>query len=232
MEITIPNHIAIIPDGNRRWAASKNKKAFLGHKEGAHTTERILKASFDAGVCFFTIWGASEDNLTKRDAGEIKALSQVFTQTLIKLSKSKEIKKYNVRVCIRGRFRELLKSKKLDEIATALENSTKHNAGRVLTILLGYDGKNEMIEVIKSFKKSGREVTDNTIHESLFTNNLPPVDLVIRTGGDPHWSAGFMMWLTANSEFFFTHTLWPAFSEDELKKAFREFSKRRRMMGR
>jgi undecaprenyl diphosphate synthase len=232
METTIPNHIAIIPDGNRRWAVSKGKKAFLGHKEGARTTEKILKASFDSGVRFFTIWGASEDNLTKRDAMEIKALSQVFIQTLIKLSKSKEIKKYDVRVCVRGRFRKLLKSKKLDEIATALENSTKHNAGRVLTILLGYDGKNEMIEAIKSLKKSGKEVMDSTIHESLFTNNLPPVDLVIRTGGDPHWSSGFMMWLTANSEFFFTNTLWPAFNNNELKKAFDEFSRRRRMMGR
>ncbi|MFA5870930.1 MAG: polyprenyl diphosphate synthase [Candidatus Paceibacterota bacterium] len=231
METTIPNHIAIIPDGNRRWAISKGKKAFLGHKEGANTTEKILKASFDSGVRFFTIWGASEDNLTKRDAGEIKVLSQVFIQTLIKLSKSKELKKYNVRVCVRGRFRELLKSAQLNEIAKILENSTKHNTERVLTVLLGYDGKNEMKEVIKSFKKNGKEVTDSTVHEALFTNNLPPVDLVIRTGGDPHWSAGFMMWLTANSEFFFTDTLWPEFSDGELKKAFGEFSRRRRMMG-
>lgn len=232
MEIIVPSHIAIIPDGNRRWAISKGKKVFLGHKEGAQTTEKILKASFDAGVRFFTIWGASEDNLTKRDGTEIKALSQVFIQTLTKLSKSRELKKYNVRVCVRGRFRELLKSAQLNEVARLLESSTKHNTERVLTVLLGYDGRNEMIEVIKSFQKEKKEVSDETIHESLFTNNIPPVDLVIRTGGDPHWSAGFMMWLTANSEFFFTNTLWPAFNESELKKAFREFSKRRRMMGR
>jgi len=231
METIVPNHIAIIPDGNRRWAVSKGKKAFFGHKEGAHTTEKILKASFDIGVRFFTIWGASEDNLTKRDGVEIKALTQVFIQTLTKLSKSKELKKYNVKVCVRGRFSELLKNTQLNEVVRALENSTKHNTERVLTILLGYDGKNEMIEVIKSFQKNKKEVTEKTVHESLFTNNLPPVDLVIRTGGDPHWSAGFMMWLTANSEFFFTNTFWPAFNEVELKKAFREFSRRRRMMG-
>ncbi len=232
METTVPNHIAIIPDGNRRWAISKGKKVFLGHREGAKTTEKILKASFDSGVRFFTIWGASEDNLTKREGVEIKALSEVFIKTLTKLSKSKELKKYNVRVCVRGRFRELLKSAQLNEVARLLENSTKHNNERILTVLLGYDGKNEMIEVIKSFQKEKKEVNENTIHSSLFTDNIPPVDLVIRTGGDPHWSAGFMMWLTANSEFFFTNTLWPAFNEVELKKAFREFSRRRRMMGR
>lgn len=232
MEIIIPSHIAIIPDGNRRWAISKNKKVFLGHKEGAQTTEKILKASFDAGVRFFTIWGASEDNLTKRDKAEIKALSQVFIQTLKKLSKSKELEKYKVRVCVRGRFRELLNNAKLNEVARLLENSTKHNTEHVLTILLGYDGRNEMIEVIKSFQEEKKEVNKDTIHSSLFTDNIPSVDLVIRTGGDPHWSSGFMMWLTANSEFFFTNTLWPAFDEIELKKAFCEFSRRRRMMGR
>jgi len=232
MEIIVPNHIAIIPDGNRRWAVSKGKKAILGHKAGAHTTERILKASFDAGVYFFTIWGASEDNLTKRDAVEIRALTQVFIHALTRLSKSKELKKYNVRVCVRGRFRELLKNAQLNEVARTLENSTEHNAKRVLTVLLGYDGKNEMIEVIKSFQKNKKEVTEETVHKSLFTDILPPVDLVIRTGGDPHWSAGFLMWLTANSEFFFTNTLWPAFNESELTKAIHEFSRRRRMMGR
>ena len=231
METFIPNHIAIIPDGNRRWAVSRNKKAFFGHFEGAHTTEKILRASFDAGVQYFTIWGASEDNLIKRSPEEISALTKVFIKTLSKLLHSKELRKYDTRVCVRGRFRELLKDKKLNTIARELEKKTKYNKGKTLTVLLGYDGRKEMVEVIKKIKNKKGPVCEDAITKSLWTNNLPPVDLVIRTGGDPHWSAGFMMWLTANSEFYFTKTFWPAFSEKELSDAFREFSRRRRMMG-
>ncbi|MFA6407233.1 MAG: polyprenyl diphosphate synthase [Candidatus Paceibacterota bacterium] len=231
MALTIPNHIAIIPDGNRRWAASQKKKIFSGHTEGSHTTERILKEAFDMGVRYFTIWGASEDNLTKRDSLEVSALTQVFIHALTKLSKSKELRKYNVKVCVCGRFRELLKNKKLNDIAKAIEFSTKDNTERILTVLLGYDGKNEMIHVVQSLQGKDVVIDDASIRSRLFTNNLPPVDLVIRTGGDPHWSAGFMMWLTANSEFYFTSTLWPAFTNNELRRAFQEFSKRRRMLG-
>ncbi|MFA6364879.1 MAG: polyprenyl diphosphate synthase [Candidatus Paceibacterota bacterium] len=231
MALKIPNHLAIIPDGNRRWAASQKKKVFTGHSEGSHTTERILEAAFDAGVNYFTIWGASEDNLTKRDSLEIKTLSQVFIQALAKLSKSQELKKYNVRVYVRGRFKELLKNKKLNDIAKSIETSTNNNTGKVLTVLLGYDGKNEMIHAMQSLQKADKIINDETVRSALFTDTLPPVDLVIRTGGEPHWSAGFMMWLTANSEFYFTGTLWPAFTSKELQKAFQEFSKRRRMLG-
>ncbi len=231
MEHIIPNHLAIIPDGNRRWAINQGKKAFLGHKEGAVTTERILKASFDAGVRCFTIWGASEENLTKRSKEEVIALSHVFTKTLTKLLKSKELKKYNVRVCVRGRFRELLGNKALDTIAQKLEKETEHHSERMLTILLGYDGKKEMLFAIRQLQKQKTLAEESSLLNELWTKHLPPVDLVIRTGGEPHWSAGFMMWLTANSEFYFTKTLWPAFSEKELSRVFREFSRRRRMMG-
>lgn len=231
MEICVPNHIAIIPDGNRRWAINQKKKVFLGHKEGAVILEKILRASFDAGVHCFTVWGASEDNLTKRSRDEVRVLSKIFISTLTKLLKSKELKQYDVRIFIRGRFRELLNNEALNDIAEKIEKETEHRSGKILTVLLGYDGRKEMLSAISKIQKQKREITEQLLLDQLWTGHLPPIDFVIRTGGEPHWSAGFMMWHTANSEFYFTKTLWPAFSEKELSSAFREFARRRRMMG-
>ena len=112
-----------------------------------------------------------------------------------------------------------------------IEDATKNNHGCELTFLLAYDGKQDMLQAMNAAGKGGGKISEETILKNLWTGALPAVDFVIRTGGEPHWSSGFMMWQTADSEFYFTKTLWPAFGKEEFEKALGEFEKRRRMGG-
>ena len=135
-----------------------------------------------------------------------------------------------------GRWDILLAKEKstsaLKETIKQLEEETKGFSKKNLTILFGYDGRREMTEGIEDIKKRPSEkITYEMVHKTLWTGDLPLVDFVIRTGGEPHWSAGFMMWHTANAQFYFTKTLWPNFKKIELEKALKDFSERERRFG-
>ncbi len=246
--INLLNHIAIIPDGNRRWARKKGMARFLGHKSGAEITENILKTAFDLGVSYVTLWGASVNNITKRPKIEVNYLLNVFEKYFLKLAESPEVHKRKIKVNALGKWEELFPVKVKKAIQKAIE-ATKNYKGKELTILLAYSGIDEMTEAIKQIalqpassklqrgeqaqdKQSAKTKIDaNLVKKYLWTKDLPPVDLVIRTGGDPHWSSGFMMWHTTDSQFYFTKTLWPDFNEKELKKAITEYAKRERRLG-
>jgi undecaprenyl diphosphate synthase len=113
----------------------------------------------------------------------------------------------------------------------ALEASTKHHDGRHLTILLGYDGRTEMLEAVRALGARASEATPELLKSELWTRDLPSVDLVIRTGGEPHWSAGFLMWLTAESQLVFRDMLWPEFDSAALAAALTEYASRGRRFG-
>ncbi len=228
----LPKHIVVIPDGNRRWARHRGKPAQFGHFEGAKSAERILKAALDMGILNFTFWGCSVSNVTERSKTEIAFLFLIFERYFKKLLKAKELEEHDIRVRALGRFREIFPKRTQKPILELIEK-TKHNKGKNLTFLLAYDGRDEMVEAIENIKRRKKGKIDRTVvKENLWTKDLPPVDLVIRTGGEPHWSAGLMMWDVAEARLHFTETLWPAFSPEEFRKIVTAAGKAERRYGR
>jgi undecaprenyl diphosphate synthase len=230
------NHIAIIPDGNRRWAERKGVPLYEGHRIGVETTEKIFEKALELKVPYLTFWAASYDNLLRRSREEVKFLIQLITEEFQRLLEDTRVHKNEVKVRILGRFREVLPPKTLKIIEKLMEKTEKYDIF-FLTFLLAYNGTDEMVEAIKritkAFKESTIKITGQVIKNFLWTKDLPPVDLVIRTGceEDPHNSAGFMMWHTAYSQYYFTKTLYPDFSPEEFEKVIKDFIKRERRLG-
>jgi undecaprenyl diphosphate synthase len=229
----IPGHVAIIPDGNRRWAKKRGLQPWVGHQVGAKKFEKILEKALKLEIPYLTFWGGSWDNLTKRPKIEIKFLFKVYGDWFKKIAGDERIRKHEVRIDFLGRWEEILpvETKKIIEKAKeATKNYNKH----FLTFLIAYDGRDEMIDCIKKVAKFPKaKINDKTIKENLWTKNLPPVDLVIRTGceNDPHMSAGFMMWDTSYSQLHFSKTLLPDFKPEEFEKIIRGFPGRERRFG-
>jgi undecaprenyl diphosphate synthase len=226
-------HVALIPDGNRRWAKKRGLLPWQGHIEGAKTLEKILKKAWEMKIPYLTFWGMSADNVLKRPKEEVKVLFSIFKRYFKKVLNSKELEKEKIKINVFGKWRELF-PKDLKEIIKKVILKSKNNKNFVLTFLLAYNGTDEMLEAIsKMLKLKVKEINEKTLLENLWTGSLPPVDLVIRTGcqGDPHNSAGFMMWQTAYSQFYFTKTLFPDFSPKEFEKAIKNYQKRERRLG-
>lgn len=230
-------HVAIIPDGNRRWAKNKGLIAQMGHQKGMDNLENILQKAIDLKIEYMSFWGASWDNLTKRSKPEVNFLLKLFHDHLKKALTDERIHKNQVRVRVIGRWREIFPQKTIeviDELTKTTQKYKKHN----LTFLLGYNGTDEIKECVSKISEKVKEgkikdISLNTIKENLWTFDLPEVDLVIRTGSgeDPHNSAGFMMWDTAYSQLYFTKTLFPAFTGEEMEKAVSDFALRQRRKG-
>lgn len=192
----------------------------------------IIKENFSCGINYLTVWAASIDNLIKRPKTEVRFLISILQKEIEKLLNSEEFLKNKIRVRFIGKWREIIKNKELDAAITTVEKKTKNFQNGNFTILFGYDGKEEMLSAIKELKlRSGAKFNFESVKNHLSTRELPPVDLVIRTGGEPHWSSGFMMWHTANSQLYFTDTLWPDFDKKEFKIALADFKKRRKKLG-
>ena len=217
-------HVDVIPDGNRRWAKNKRLLPWLGHQQGIKTTEKIFKKAKDLKIPYFTFWGVSYDNLTKRPETEIKFLFKAYAEQIKRILEDEMTYKDKVRVRVLGRWKEIFPQKTKDLIEKTVQATKKHNQF-FLTLLLAYNGTDEMLScargIIGLAKEKVLEFTPQVIKENLWTKDLPPVDLVVRTGceGDPHLSAGFMMWHTAYSQLYFTKTLYPAFTPQEFEKA-------------
>ncbi len=231
----LPKHLVIIPDGNRRWAKKKGLPSFFGHREGAKNTEKLLKVVLNLGIENITFWGSSVDNVTKRSSIEIKFLMKVFEIYFKKLVKIKEIHQNEIKVDILGKWNEFFPGATKVAMKFAIDRTKKYKKRR-LTFLMAYSGLDEMTQAINKIsclKARNKElkIDGNLIKNNLWTKNLPPVDLVIRTGGEPHWSSGMMMWDIANSQFYFTETLYPEFSVAEFKKALENYGSTERRMG-
>jgi undecaprenyl diphosphate synthase len=230
------NHIVIVPDGNRRWARQRGRAPFLGHYEGAKTAEKILGAARDLKVPCLTFWGCSVANVTERSPAEVKVLFAIFGRYFKKLLTNRAVREDRVRVDFLGRWPELFPVSVQKTIRSVMK-ATEHHDRHRLTFLLAYDGRDEMaaaIEVIATEKHRNPKlkVTRELVKRNLWTHDLPPVDLVIRTGGEPHWSAGLMMWDVAEAQLHFTPTLWPAFTSAEFKRIVAAHGKTERRFGR
>lgn len=229
----IPNHVVIIPDGNRRWARKRGLNPWLGHRAGAKTFEKVLEKALELRIPYITFWGSSWDNLTKRSKIEVNFLFKVYTEQFKRIVGDKRIHANKVKVSVLGRWQEILPKATQEAIKKALA-ATKNYRKHCLTFLLAYNGTDEMVDCIQKIaNKPKAKVTEKLIKENLWTKDLPPVDLVIRTGceNDPHLSAGFMMWDTAYSQLYFTKTFLPAFSPKEFEEIIRDYSDRQRRMG-
>lgn len=229
----IPTHVAIIPDGNRRWAKEKDLDPWIGHEEGSKRVEEIIKKSRDLGIQCLSIWGSSLDNLKKRPLREKKALLDIYERYFTKLFESEELEKNDVCVRVLGRWEEQLPESIKKVIKKGVEK-TKGNTKHMLNFFIAYSGDDEMIQTIQKMVvklKQAKDVTKESIKEHLMTKDLPSVDYMIRTGGEPHLSAGFMMWETANSQLYFSESNFPDFTDESFSEAIDEYARRARRLG-
>jgi undecaprenyl diphosphate synthase len=228
----LPRHIAIIMDGNGRWAKSKNFPRFRGHLEGVKRIEEISAAANDLGVEVLTIFAFSTENWRrpkKEVSMLINMLSTVLTKRLDRLVQG------NIRLRFMGK-RDGIPSAVLKTVDQAIEK-TKRNSGLILNLAFNYGARQEIVDALKHLAtevQKGRlsiaDLDETLIGKALYTFDLPDPDLLIRTSGEQRIS-NFLLWQLSYSELYFTNVFWPDFTKKELEKALREFQKRERRFG-
>jgi undecaprenyl diphosphate synthase len=220
-----PNHIALIVDGNRRWARKRGLPAFEGHRRGIKAVEKVLDVAKKYGVKCVTLWVFSTENW-KRSKDEVGYLFGLF-RTFFDKYKKKCLKEKVRFVHIGRKDRIDLDIRKSIE---ELEELTKNFTENTIALALDYGGHDELIRTINKLNKTGLEITLENIEKNLDTASLPPVDLIIRTSGEQRLS-GFLSWQCAYSELYFTDKTFPEFGPNELKKALDDFAHRERRFG-
>ena len=228
----MPQHIAIIMDGNRRWARAKGKPAGFGHKEGAKTLEKIVRYANKIGLKHITVYAFSTENW-KRAEEEVKALMALLQSYLDDYSKRADSE--NIKVKILGDITAL--APKMQKSIKECMERTKNNTGVTFNIALNYGGRDEIVKAIKNISEKVKkdEIKIEDINEELVSNNLytkgqPDPDLVIRTSGEIRLS-NFLPWQVVYSEFIFIEKNWPDFTEEDLDNAIIEYQKRTRKFG-
>ena len=224
----IPTHIAIIMDGNGRWAKKRLMPRSVGHKAGADMLKRIVRKCNDMGVKYLTVYAFSTENW-KRPDEEVSLLMGLIVTYLQK--EVKEMNENNVKIGAIGDIEKLPK-KAYDELKKAME-ITKDNTGVVFSLALNYGFRDDLSHAIKNMMKENiniEDINDETVKKYLYTSYMPDPDLIIRTGGEVRLS-NFMLYEASYSEFYFCDTLWPEFDEEELCKAIYEYQQRDRRFG-
>ena len=220
----VPRHVAIIMDGNGRWATARGKKRGEGHRAGAKTLTNVLKWCGDRGIDYLTVYAFSTENW-KRPKEEVEGLMNLFARML--KMKEREFLKNEVRFRMIGRRGDL--SKKLLSVIESLEKKTARFRRQFL-VAISYGGRAEIVDAMNAAMKKGEPLTEETFRKYLYAPDVPDPDLVIRTSGELRTS-NFLLWETAYSEYYFTDVLWPDFSEAELDKALSAYAARHRRKG-
>ncbi len=225
-------HIAIIMDGNRRWAKKNNMPVKLGHKQGAETLKKIVRYANKIGIKYMTVYAFSTENW-KRSKEEVDALMSLLENYLDQFSR--EADDENIVIRVLGDEEALSESlrNKINEVVSA----TKDNTGIIFNIALNYGGRNEIVNATKNICKDVKnglikpeDITEKMFSSYLYTKDDPDPDLLIRTSGEIRLS-GFLPWQSVYSEFYFTDVLWPDFTEKNLDEAIAEYNKRNRKFG-
>lgn len=223
--IKIPNHVAIILDGNGRWATDRGKKRTEGHKEGYKTLKRISKYILDKGTNYLSVFAFSTENFN-RPKEEVDYLMNLFIQGFKK--DTKYFNKENIRVVFSGREEKL--SEDVLKAMKKMEKDTINNTKGILNICLNYGGRAEIVDATnKIISKGITEITEETFKKYLY-NDLPDIDLMIRTSGELRIS-NFMLWQLSYAELYFPKCYFPDFLETEYDKALLEYTKRDRRFG-
>jgi tritrans,polycis-undecaprenyl-diphosphate synthase [geranylgeranyl-diphosphate specific] len=226
-----PKHVAIIPDGNRRWARKKGLMPWIGHDAAFKNFKEIFDASLELKIPYLSFWISSQDNLKKRPTAEVKFLLNLFKKKFAELASDKRIHKNQVRINAIGEWKEYLSNDVKIPIKQAIEATKKYNKS-YLNFFIAYSGVDEMLKAMKKIKNQDNlKITPEIIKKNLLTKDLPPVDLLIRTGGKAHMSSGFMMWDIADAELYFSNKLNPDFAADDFKIAIKDYSSRCRRLG-
>ncbi len=219
-------HIAVIMDGNGRWAAARSLPRSAGHREGAKAVRRTLEAARDMGIKYLTLYAFSTENWT-RPQEEIHTLMQLLERTLDEYQKSAQKEDY--RILISGE-RSRLPAGTLAKM-DALVRSTAQNKGLTVNLALNYGARQEITRAVNQILKEGlAEVTPQDIARRLYQPEIPDPELIIRTSGEERLS-NFLLWQAAYSEFYFTPVLWPDFNKEELQKAVDAYRARKRRFG-
>lgn len=231
-ENNLPTHIAIIMDGNRRWAKNKKLDTRLGHKKGAETLENIVRYCNKIGIKYLTVYAFSTENW-KRSKEEVGALMMLLQNYLDDFAKRADTE--NIKINMIGE-RENLSKGLLKSIDNAIER-TKNNTGIQFNIAFNYGGRNEIVTAVKKIANDVKndklqidDITEELVSKYLYTNDTPDPDLLIRTSGELRTS-NFLPWQLVYSEFYFTDKLWPDFEPDDLDKAIEEYNRRTRKFG-
>ncbi len=230
--MNVPQHIAIILDGNGRWAKKKGMPRNYGHAEGSKNVERICEAAYKLGVKYLTVYAFSTENW-KRPQSEVDALMNLLRNYMKTCLKTAE----KNRMCVKVIGDKTALAKDIQERIAELEEATKDNDGLCFQIALNYGSRDEMIRAMKEMYQDCKEgrLDIEDIDEKLFdtyldTRGIPDPDLMIRTSGEQRLS-NYLLWQLAYSEFYFTDVLWPDFSKEELEKAIDYYNHRDRRFG-
>ena len=228
----MPKHIAIIMDGNRRWAKAKGKPASFGHREGAKTLEKIVRYANKIGLGYITVYAFSTENW-KRTEEEVKSLMLLLQNYLDDYSKRADTE--NIKVKILGDISAL--SKGMQKSINKCMERTKNNTGVTFNIALNYGGRDELVRAIKQIAgevKEGKialdDISEEMVSNNLYTKGEPDPDLLIRTSGELRLS-NFLPWQLVYTEFLFVDKNWPDFTEEDLDNAIIEYQKRTRKFG-
>ena len=226
---SIPQHIAIVMDGNRRWARLHKLEDLKGHERGAETLEKLVDEATKLGIKTITVYALSTENIKERAKREVLGLFNIFRKgyhtRLIKMMQK------GVRVTIIGEIEGLPST--IRKIINEIRKTYLKSESIKLNIALNYGAKKELVQAIKEIVKDGinvERINETLVERHLYTNGQTDPDLVIRTGGRSRLS-NFLLWQTAYSEFYFTKTLWPDFNEFELKKAINWYQDQKRNFG-
>lgn len=229
----VPRHIAVIPDGNRRWAKQRGLPTISGHKEGVENYRRLLAACAERGIRYVTFYAFSTENW-KRSEKEVQGLMRLMLQYMRNFDRVMGKNKSKIRFLVAGDRSAL--SKELQEGIASIEQETAGNTDLTAVICINYGGRDEIVHAARTLAEdvaAGRlnpeEITEERFGASLYTN-LPDPDLLIRTSGEERIS-NYLLWQLAYAEFYFTPVYWPDFSEKELDEALDTYNNRQRRFG-
>ena len=227
-ERKVPEHIAIIMDGNGRWAKKRMQPRMFGHKAGMKALHETVQAASDMGIGYMSVYAFSTENW-KRSADEVGGLMNIAVEYFFK--EIEELNLKNVRMRVLGDRSGL--PEKVQEAADNAEKSTAANTGLTLNIMLNYGGRDEIIRAFREMAEEGipaDQIDEAAVSAHLYTAGQPDPDIIVRTSGEERIS-NFMLWQNSYSEFFFVDTLWPDFGEKDLRRIVEEYWKRDRRYG-
>lgn len=229
----VPRHVAIIMDGNNRWAKKRLMPGVAGHKAGVDAVRAVVETSAEQGIEVLTLFAFSSENW-RRPEKEVNALMQLFIVALER--EVKKLHKNNIRLVVMGDKSAF--QKKIQDLIADAEKLTENNDRMTLVIAANYGGQWDIAQAAKKIahdvavgKLNPDEINEHIFHQYTSLNEFPAPDLMIRTGGEKRIS-NFMLWQTAYSEFYFSDALWPDFKQQEYKKALAAFANRVRRFGR